>query len=203
MKKIKSCLLIIALCVAASHAGAVPWYIGGSYGLAEFDTGVTSLTGATFLDENDNGYKFYVGANATDNIALEFGRVDFGQFQLGGNSGDGFNYEGASHSFTQNQTVMEFEGDAFFFSALAKWQAHEDIAPFARIGVHVWDVTANVSNTTLSQSIEEDGTDLFYGCGVDFSLTDSMTIRTEYEHFVLENKDVGLLSAGIVYYIPQ
>ena len=72
MKKIKSCLLIIALCVAASHAGAVPWYIGGSYGLAEFDTGVTSLTGATFLDENDNGYKFYVGANATDNIALEF-----------------------------------------------------------------------------------------------------------------------------------
>mgnify|MGYP003504000895 FL=1 len=69
------------------------------------------------------------------------------------------------------------------------------IAPYAKLGVLMWDADYRFNNISRSQN----GTDVTGGLGLRFALSENLGIRTEYERFMMDNTDVDSLSASIQY----
>jgi len=201
MKRTLLLILFVSLFTACSYAGDQSWYIGGSIGQTDFDSGVTNLTGTAKMDEEDTGYTFFVGLKATDNVAFEVSYADFGEFSLSGNNGDNFTIAGEAWAFTANNVNIAMESSGFTFSVLGSLPVHERIAPFARLGVNIWEMKA-ASDSTTAGSLEDDGTDIYYGGGIDFEVIKSISIRTEYSQYLFDDDDLSMLSVGLIYYLP-
>ena len=197
MKKI---LLISGLMLAGLNASAdeIKWYGGVSYGNSKVDTGITNLTGTASLDEKDNGYKIFAGANVTQYISAELHYLDFGEATLKGNNGDTFDLGGTTYSFTSTETVTG-EGDSYGISAIASYPMHEHFEPFVKVGLHRWELDYQIK--TNNSTVSVDGTDIFYGIGANIPLTSNFSARIEYELFECDNEveDITFLSAGLLY----
>jgi hypothetical protein len=97
----KKSLVLASLILAASNVMASDSYIGINYSKVNFDTGVSNTTGTATLDENDNGYKLYLGYNYTKNFGIEVHYANFGEATLSGNNGDRFDMDGTTYEFNQ------------------------------------------------------------------------------------------------------
>lgn len=184
----KKPLLTLSVGVLALVIGFMPlddaladsgFYVGGSIGSAAIDVSVPdSNIGAFDFDEDDTGYKVFLGYNidlAVFDLAIEGGYVD-----LGAPSGD----------VLGTPVGLDISGlDAF---VLAGFELGP-IGIFGKVGVITWDVDATVDRMTAGG---DDGTDPAYGVGLRFSIA-SFEIRAEYEIFDLEStKDVHMASVG-------
>ena len=172
-----------------------PYYFGGSFGWTDIDTGVSAVTGTAKLDEEDTGYKFFAGLELNKIFSAEVHYANIGEATLTGNNGDTFVLDGAPFTFTANGTTMEAEGTSFGISALARLPIDGKIKPFVKLGVHFWDIDAKLSSPVGTASFNDDGTDIFYGVGVEVEAADRLSARAEFERF----DDVDFLSIGLVF----
>jgi outer membrane immunogenic protein len=168
----------VALAPAESQAGG---YIGGSVGQAyiEVDTG-TPLVPQTF-DENDFGFKAFVGYEFSlpvITLGVEVDYVDFG-----------------APSGNVAGTQFEVEADGFAGFGTAGF----DLGPlgiYGKYGLISWDAAFSVDGFDAGS---DDGTDAAYGVGVKFGLG-SLEVRGEYEIYDIEDsEDVAMLSVGLVW----
>lgn len=125
------------------------------------------------LDESATGIKFGVGSMFGDNLAGEVAFVDLGtiDFPLAG---------------------TEFSQYGLAASISPVFELGDQASLYAKLGLFSWTFEA-----TGFISGEETGTDLFYGFGFEYKVSDSASIVAEYEAYEVFDGDVSLLSVGV------
>jgi len=154
-------------------------YIGGNFGSVSVDLCKDAWNlGIPNCDDEDNGWKLYGGYAFNRNIAVEAGYAYLGEMSAGG--------------FGVNGSV---ELDGFMASLKGSLPLNESVSLFARVGAIAWDAEGGGA---LS-GFDDDGTDLTYGVGVEFALTENFGLLGEWERFDIDDEDVDLISLGARY----
>jgi len=203
----KLSLLTLALMAASlAQADNTGWYAGANLGQSKAtidDARITSglltngLTAGPINDINrDLGFKLYGGYQFNKNFALEGGYFDLGQF-------------GFSTTTVPNGTLTgNIKLKGINLDAVGILPITDRFSAFGRIGItntHADDTffgtgAVNVLNPNPSSR----STNLKVGLGLQYALTDALSLRTEIERYRIDdavgNKgDVDLVSLGLVY----
>ena len=70
---------------------------------------------------------------------------------------------------------------------------------FAKLGMAYWNDEAKATAGLGSASEDDDGTDLTFGGGVEFSFVQEFGLRGEWERIDFDGEDVDLLSISGVF----
>ena len=179
-KKIVLPIIVISICAMTSHLQADPnglnegWYVGGSLGRSNLEPGIEG-TNWGIEKENDLSKKLYVGKELNDRIGLEAFWTDLGVSSLKSSSGAsgkvGYTGAGANITYKLPQMLGNFE-------------------PFAKLGV----TRLKTENKEDIQRIQKNKTSVLAGVGVDYSISDNLQIRSEFDYY---DKDVTDLNVGL------
>ena len=182
------------------------WYVGGNVGstrahfnndainsgLANQGLTVTSTTS----DNRDIGYKLFSGYQINPNFAVEGGFFDLGRFGYGSTTIPTGTFNGSTRVRGLNLDL------------LGMVPLSERLSAFARIGAAYARSRANFSSTGAvpfgTSSSTRNGTDLKYGLGLQYALTDALALRGEVERYrindPLRNRgNVNMVSLGLIY----
>lgn len=198
-------LLTLATAASAQQSG---YYGGVSLGQAKtnanasvFENGLTAAGGvggiSSAIDSKDTGFKLRLGYQLSDSLAFEGGYVDFGKAKYSGT----YTFPGAGSA------SGKMEAGGVNFDVLGRLPLNRDFAVFGKAGVLLSRVETNVSSADGSASVSNKATTLKpgLGVGVDYALSKTVGLRTEWErYFKVGNdstgkSDVDLLSVGLNY----
>ena len=194
MKKIVIAFFALALFTSQSLK-AEGFYIGLDYLNTKIDTGVTNISSS--LDEKDTGYSLYAGMPINENLDVEISYQDFGEASLSGVSGNQFTVGGTTYEFNQTAT-LKASADSYGIAAKPKYKINENVTVYGKLGLHSWDTTFTVSGTTVAGSESADGTDIFYGAGIQANFN-NLVARIGYTIYDLDGEDVDSINAGLAY----
>lgn len=183
------------------------YYVGASGGeedAKDFDDVCDDLGSIGFVgscDETDNGWKIFGGYQFTPNWGLEVFYADLGEAEARGTAPD----LGVPVSVS-----VDAEVDGFGASAVGTWPINDKFSVFGKVGFFTWDLNTSLRGTAIDVGVpvlasidkDDDGTDLTYGIGAQYSFNETFAIRVEWERFddvgdAVES-DFDFLSAGIV-----
>lgn len=185
MKKIKNkkLYLLSALFTLGSYSTVMAsplermadqWYVGGSVGSSSMNPDGSDTTWET-SDKNDFAKKLYVGTDITRQIGLEAFWADFGEASMKSKTGAtgkiGYTAIGANMVYN---SPIKFAG----------------IRPLGKIGVAKF--TNKDSGAVTSK--QNNKLTVFGGLGVEYDLTENLTLRSEYEYY---DKDIQQFNIGV------
>ena len=170
-------------------------YIGIDYLNNKIDSGVTNISSK--LDEDDSGYSLYAGVPMSEEMDLEISYNDFGEASLSGVSGNQFKIGADTYEFNATATLA-VKATSIGFAAKPKMEIADGVTLYGKLGVHMWDSKLSIASTTVSASADEDGTDVFYGAGVEVSLA-NLKGRIGYSLYDMDGEDVTSLNVGLIY----
>ncbi|WP_150301325.1 outer membrane beta-barrel protein [Pseudomonas profundi] len=155
------------------------FYGGASIGQATIE----ACDGVTNCDDEDTSWKIFGGWEMNPNIAFEAGWVDFGEItgSVGG-------------------SAVSAEVDGWTLAAKGILPINEQFGVFGVFGVFgkfgaiMWDVKGSGAASGTS----DDGTDLMYGLGAQYMITNQFGIVGEWEWFDIDS-DVDLFSVGVLF----
>lgn len=128
------------------------------------------------LDDDTTGGKIYGGYRFNEYFAVEASYFDFGELE---------------------NRVSSLEIDGFGISAVGSYPVTSKLEIFGKLGVQYWDADAR---GPIVQGLNDDSdTDAFYGIGVRYSITDSISIQAEAERYEIEDIDLDAASIGVSY----
>ena len=160
------------------------FYIGGSYGEAEQKDVCNADRVLDTCDDEDDAWKIFIGYQFNKYISLEGGYVDFGE------SESTYTFAGLPNNFAHAEI------DGFYSNALFSFPVHEKVSIFGKFGILFWDIelTDGINNglEIVEFETDDDGTDYFFGAGIQAKITKHISARAEYEFY----KDVGDSSIG-------
>ena len=191
--------LISAVGLSTAQAAENPIYIGIGFGQSNFDSGVSNLTGTAKLDDTDTGFKLFAGYQFNNYFSLEGHYADFGEASLTGNTGDTFVIDGTTYAFTANNVSVKSEPTSLGLSAVLRYPVTQSIEPFAKVGIHSWDVDGAVTSTAGNVTTSDSGADALFGIGVNVAITDSLSARLEAERYNFDDDDLDFISIGLQY----
>ncbi|WP_415898009.1 porin family protein [Neptuniibacter sp. QD72_48] len=175
MKKTLLATALISGILSQAAMADSNFYLGGGVGKTSVD--YVEVTGATITDDSDTSWKFFAGYNFNKNFAVEFAYQDLGE-----NSADVLN------------VPVKIDGDAYSLALLGKLPVGEKAEVFAKLGYARIDADADVANTTVSES----ESDVLYGLGANYSVTEKVDLRLEWERMDFED-EVDTVSLGVIY----
>ena len=176
----KKSLILSALLLAGSFSYANDWYVGIGVGQSTHSNNdIDSLksVGAS-IDDDDTGYKIFVGYNFNPFFAAEGFYADLGEATT--------SYTHGSGDYSAKTSVKTFG-----FGVKVKYPVYQYFEPFAKLGVHTWDAegstTHNNSNKPLGSTTSkiEDGTNFYYGIGFNVPVHKKVDIIFEWERYEL------------------
>ena len=170
-------------------------YVGIDYLNNKIDTGVTNIS--SNLDEKDTGYSLYAGMPIHENLDIEISYQDFGEASLSGVNGNQFKIGSTTYQFTTTATIAA-EADSFGIAAKPKYKINDNITVYGKLGIHSWESTLSVNAATGSANVTEDGTDVFYGVGIQVAFN-NLSARVGYTIYDLDGDDVDSINAGLAY----
>lgn len=182
------------------------FYAGFNIGKAEANTTVN--IGTATLDEKDTAWKVYSGYKFNNYFSAELFYADLGEGSLSGNNGDTFTYSGTTYNFIVDGASIATESKSLGLNFVASYPINKYFEPFAKIGIHRWDVDMSVGASTIPTSSASDkGTDLVYGAGFDIPISKNLMFRAEWERFEMDPslqgiktmEEIEFLSVGIAY----
>jgi hypothetical protein len=124
------------------------------------------------LDETASGFKLAVGGSFSDSLDAEIAYVDLGTITIG---------------------PFDIEQSGLAASVSPVLKINDQASLFAKVGLFAW--TFKVSDSFGSG--EDTGTDLFYGFGFEYKISDKLGLIAEYEKYDVSDGDVSLTSLGI------
>lgn len=146
------------------------FYAGG--GLGYFRVEDQDFFGADDdLDDEQVAFKLYGGMNFNRWLAAELGYVNFGE---------------------ASETSGDFEAQGATIALIGSWPIG-NFAPYVKVGQMFWESESDV----LGVSDDEDGNDTFGGLGLQFSMTDNIKLRGEYERYQVEDADIDMASVNL------
>ncbi len=206
-------ILATSLLAASSALAAAPGgYIGTSFGgtrmsapsAAEFDNRLETTTGiiaTSSIDDTDTGWKLFGGYRFNRYFAAEGHYADLGELRINSNVTSPF--VGTRH------TTLEFQ--TFTASAVGFLPLAHNFEIFAKAGFLYWDADLTVTERdniggTGMASESDNATDLMYGFGAGYKLSEHLALRAEWELYknlgevdTTGEIDVEMWSAGIEY----
>ena len=166
MKRIAMCLLA-GSALLSQGAFAQNAYLGAAIGSTSY-----SEDG---FDETDDGFKLNAGIRINENFAIEGNYIDFGR------------PEGPFYGIDSSVRV-----DGFGLSALGIMPISDEFELFGKVGLFGWNADIKVGPFSST----DDGTDVIYGFGAAYRLSDQLSLRAEWEFVDLEGGDLDMLSIG-------
>lgn len=112
--------------------------------------------GFTNCDDEDTGIKIFGGYKFNPNFGVEASWVDLGEVSVAGPGGS-----------------ASFAVDGFGLAAVGMIPLNERFGVFGKVGLYMWDV----SGGGLATGISDDGSDIMFGAGVNWNLTDRFGCR--------------------------
>ncbi|MDC1382388.1 porin family protein, partial [Candidatus Puniceispirillum sp.] len=122
-------------------------------------------------DPDVNSMSLFVGMDLNETFAIEGFYADHGKSTFTGTT----------------ETVI---GSTMGIAAKAGTDLTDDFRAFVKVGYHFWKTKADV---------KDDGTNLLYGIGVEYKLSENTAIVTGYDRFTYDNSNVTDMSIGIKY----
>lgn len=197
--------------VSIANAEIGKYFLGGSIGQSEFDSGFSNPTGSSSYDEENNGFKFFGGVRLNDFISLEghYGEIGEVKIRVGGT--DSIRFNGIPYSPTEaNDLSGAYEISSLGIGVCARLPICKQVHPLFKVGYHRWEITqdSEVSGDTktilVGIPVEESGGDIYYGVGLDiFFLSNALedvAMRIDFERFEYNVKDLDFFSVGLVCY---
>lgn len=207
-----ACATLASALLASSTAFAAQpghFYIGAGLGgttvtdapsASEFDSELASIgiTASSSVDDTDTGWKLYGGIMFNRNFAVEASYADLGELSIDSRVTAPFN--GNLNTTWEAQTVA--------VSVLGILPLAYNFELFGKVGIHYWDAeltaTATAGGGVGTGSDDDTGTDLLYGIGATYNLTNNFALRAEWERYnnigddnSTGESDVDMWSAGV------
>ena len=170
-------------------------YVGIDYLKNEIETGVTNVSST--LDEEDSGYSLYVGLPMSNTMDIEVSYNDFGEASLSGVSGNQFKFDGDTYEFTATASLA-ISATSVGIAAKQKLELTEGVMLYGKLGVHQWDSKFSVSSTDTTASLDDDGADIFYGAGLEVSMS-NLKGRIGYSLYDLDGEDIDSVNVGFIF----
>ncbi|MBL4622396.1 MAG: outer membrane beta-barrel protein [Immundisolibacteraceae bacterium] len=166
------------------------YYIAIGAGTTEADDTCDELVGVGFAgscDDRDRGWKVVGGYQIDENFGVEVFYADLGKADAVGTIG-------------ATPATADVDLDGFGVSLTGTLPLTEQLSLLGRVGMYRWDANGSASLGAVSVSANDDGTDLTYGVGIQYSFTDHLGLRVEWERFEeVADDDVQLISASVVW----
>lgn len=180
----RNAILVMLATVPATAFADSGVYIGGSFGNATVDAGISVPGFSSNFDEDDSAYKALIGYRfdlPSVFVAVEGGYVDLGEPQL----------TVATETLTIDPTGVNLWGIAGVEAGPAEF--------YLKAGYIAWDADLTLTDdlgNSLSDS--DSGSDLGYGLGISVGLG-PIAVRGELEKYDIEDADVSMISVGFTY----
>ncbi|MEJ2463774.1 MAG: outer membrane beta-barrel protein [Candidatus Thiodiazotropha sp.] len=158
-------IAFMGFCFLSSAVYAQSGYFG-------FGVGTANYSEANF-DESDTGLNIYGGFLANENLGFEISYTDFGKEEG--------NYLGYDAS-------VEVTG--LGLSAIGFLPLSNDFNLFGKVGLMAWD--ADIGLGPFSDST--DGSDLLFGFGATYQISDQFSLRGAWEFVDLDEGELDMLS---------
>lgn len=174
-------ILVLAGLLSSSVYAQSDLYFGVGFNKTTYKESV-DISGTNYtLKYKKNNYKALIGKRLSDSMAIELQYADF-----------------AKENITVNNatTVVAMSGSSIGVAGLYHFNPQSDFSPFVKLGAHSWDFAIN---DNIGVSAEADGTDVFYGVGVDGKINDNMKFRLEFERMEVEDEDVDNVGVGLLF----
>lgn len=208
-------ILMFTVAPGAFAADEKGWYLGAGYGQSKADideaktnSSFGSYTGgaSTTSDETDAGWKLFGGYQLTRNWGVELAYVDFGQAST--------NTRATTTGVGTDVYRYEYDAKGWSIVGVGTAMVGDTFGVFGKIGTFRWDLDQKCSFTgggggtgcTAPANRSASGTDLTYGVGLKYNLTEQTGLRLEWEQFkdvgnasTTGQADVDLISLGIQY----
>ena len=162
------------------------------------------LAGASAFGANapdDKG--FYAGAGVGQSFVDEAGYDDedtafsvFGGYQFNRY----FAVEGAYTDFGKIEPEAlgsDLEADAASITAVGIVPITDKFSAYAKAGFSRWNLDTELPAVTGTQ--DDSGTDPTYGLGVQYNITDAVSLRGEYNRFEVEDIDLDVAQLQVRY----
>ena len=150
------------------------WYAGAGMGLSRMDPD-TSNTIFTVDDDKDIGFRVFAGLEVKKDWFVELGYNDLGTTKMVSFGEIDYSLIGLGGRY--NFFDYEFAGKKLVF--------------FAKAGVAFLDNKSNIPFNNINS------TQLFYGAGIDYPVSENIVLRAELETY---DEDASLVSINIVKY---
>ncbi len=182
-------MLIAAAAFVSFNASAAETYVGFGWGASEFDTQTKAVTAK--LDTDDDAFKFFVGYEFSENIAVEGFYADLGKGTLTGNAGDTYIRQGRELAILDDGLKLAGEQDTFGAAFIFSTNEYNGWKGFAKLGAHRWSYDQKTFVNGVFDAADtqgnSSGTNLMYGLGGSYAATERVSLRLEYEHFDTNN----------------
>lgn len=173
--------LIFLLAFGSSHAA-------GYFGVS---------VGATSPDEDgfddSNGYKITGGYNVNPTVAIEVSYTQLGEF-------DADDELIAALEFLTAVAIddVSVEIDGIEFGVVGHAPISDSASIFGRVGIFMWDAELTIDTTAMgSTSDSDDGSDPFFGFGINFDVGQTTALKAEYVVYDAFDGDVDYIGAGL------
>ena len=195
--------LTAALSVTTVQAADTGFYIGGSFGRSQISDfngsdldavlAAGGITSTSSTDDKDTGWKAFAGYRIMKYLAVEGAYTNLGEATAN-------TVITAPVAGTVNTDV---ESESWNISAVGILPLNDQFSLFARLGVNVWNIDASSSGTgsggPFVLDVSDDGTDVVYGLGAAYNITQNLSVRGEWERYDFDGDDIDLLSVGLAW----
>jgi opacity protein-like surface antigen len=181
MKKVLSSIVCLSA-MSAPAAFAEPQFgVFGGLGQSKF----TAADPGGSLSKTDTGFSLGGLYKFNDNFALEGRYDDFGAFE---------------NKAVDSTDFIKVAASALSLGVRAGVPVSDLVNIYARLGASQWDLDADRKDAGEVSSASDSGTELYYGFGVEFSLSPRWSITAEYsglEPDLYSAEDDGSIEAEI------
>lgn len=161
---------LIAVSVLMSSAAFAGGYVGGSVGTSDSDQ--------SYLD-NGTSFSVTAGYELNENFALEATYIDLGDMD-----------DNMSMGLTRRV-------DGFIISTVGKVPIAGAIDLFGKVGLFVWDATADQDG--FGAVFNDDGADASFTFGAALKVTPSFNLLAQFEQFDIDDEEIQNYSVGAQY----
>jgi len=179
--------------MAQSRPADAGWYVGLSVGQSQ---AADTCEGIPGCDDKDTAFKIFGGYQVNRNFAIEGGYTDLGKVTI--------NVSGPGGNLNANIKANAWEVVGVGMLPLA-----DRFSLFGKIGLYRGEVEGTgsgvVLGTPISLSGKDTNTDLTFGVGVKFDITNNFALRGEWQRYSsmggsdVGESDVDVLSVGVAF----
>lgn len=161
-------LLAATLAATAAHSAESGFFAEVGVGMTKVDTDIDNIPGVS-VDDNDVFFSIGGGYNFNKMFALEAGYTDLGELEV---------------SVPQAAYTATLSADGFYFGPRLTFELAPKFEVYGRLGMFAWDAEAKDS---IGTSISDDGTDIYFGIGAAYKISDQVSLGADWTRFTVES----------------
>lgn len=189
-------ILSIGLMLTCSAVSAQDWSL--SLGLGKSQASFKNLTDVDIqMDDSDSTVHLAVGYEVFENLSLNLSWIDLGEAEATFTT----NTTDPTSLQRDNQSNVPVLGDGMAVSLTYDFYTAEGFTFFGEIGGYSWeaDLNSDANGQLLSNGI--DGTDIFFGIGAGYEVTERIESYFKITRYNLAPNNIMEWQIGFTYFL--